>query len=38
MRQMDNQVPKWAFHKTRFAKVLSGHFDYKVERQTRGGG
>jgi hypothetical protein len=26
--------PKWVFHKTRFTKLLSEHFDYKAERQT----
>jgi hypothetical protein len=30
-----DDMSKWVFHKTRFAKALSGHFSYKVERQMR---
>ena len=30
--------PKWVFHKTRFTKSLSAHFDYKSERQPAGRG
>ena len=27
-----DDMPKWTFHKTRFAKELSADFDYKAER------
>lgn len=30
-----DDMPKWSFHSTRFAKALSAHFDYKLERQNR---
>jgi hypothetical protein len=33
-----DDMPKWSFHKTRFAKALSAHFDYKAERQNRRAG
>jgi hypothetical protein len=30
-----DDMRKWSFHNTPFAKALSAHFDYKAERQNR---
>jgi hypothetical protein len=31
--QLFDERPEWKFHRTKFAKQVSAHFDYKLERQ-----
>lgn len=34
---LDDQ-PQWRFHRTKFVKMISHHFDYKLERRSDGAG